>query len=93
MFYLDVKCAFLNGPLEETVFVIQPPGFEVKGKEHMVYKFHKAIYGLKQAPRAFNKIIYQILIHLCFERCKVEYGMFVLNLSDIDITIKESHIR
>ncbi|PNY02360.1 copia-type polyprotein [Trifolium pratense] len=44
MYHLDAKSAFLNGPLEEEVFVSQPPGFEIKGKENMVYKLHKALY-------------------------------------------------
>ncbi|GAU11497.1 hypothetical protein TSUD_344870 [Trifolium subterraneum] len=51
MYHMDVKSAFLNGPLEELVFVTQPPGFVNKEKENMVYRLKKALYGLKQAPR------------------------------------------
>ena len=49
LYHLDVKLAFLNGPLEVLVFVSQPPSFEIAGKENKVYKLHKALYGLKQA--------------------------------------------
>jgi hypothetical protein len=58
LYHLDVKSAFLNGPLEELLSVSQPPGFEIVGRENMVYKLHKALYGLKQDPRAWNKRIY-----------------------------------
>ena len=44
---LDVKSAFLNGELAEMVFVMQPPGFAVKGAEHRVLRLHKALYGLR----------------------------------------------
>jgi hypothetical protein len=75
--HLDVKSAFLDGPLEEDVYVTKPPGFEVKRKEHMVYKLHKALYGLKQAPRAWNKRIGQFLLQIGFKKCKAEYGIYV----------------
>lgn len=52
MYHMDVKSAFLNGPLDEEVFVDQPEGFAVKGQESKVYRLNKALYGLKQAPRA-----------------------------------------
>lgn len=47
---MDVKSAFLNGPLEEEVFVSQPLGFIKKGQEMKVYKLNKALYGLRKAP-------------------------------------------
>jgi len=52
--HMDVKSAFLNGDLKEEVYVKQPPGFTVAGKEKMVYRLRKALYGLRQAPRAWN---------------------------------------
>ena len=48
--HLDVKSAFLNDELVETVFVRQPLGFAIKGEEHRVLRLRKALYGLRQAP-------------------------------------------
>lgn len=74
---LDVKSAFLNGPLKEEVYVRQPPGFEKKGEEHKVYRLNKALYGLRQAPRAWNDHINALLLKLGFVKSSVEYGMYV----------------
>ena len=52
---LDVKAAFLNGELEEEIFMRQPPGFAEKGKEDYVYRLKKSIYSLKQSGRVWNR--------------------------------------
>ena len=48
---MDVKTAFLNGDLQEEIYMEQPEGFVVPGKVNKVCKFIKSLYGLKQAPK------------------------------------------
>ena len=50
---MDVKSAFLNGYINELVYVEQPPSFEDEKKSNHVYKLKKALHGLKQAPGAW----------------------------------------
>ena len=49
---MDVNTTFLNGVIEEEVYIEQPPGFEVEYRRIHICKLKKAMYGLKQAPRA-----------------------------------------
>lgn len=51
--HMHVKSAFLNGYLDEEVYMQQPQGFQVQGKEKHVYKLKKDLYGLTQAPRTW----------------------------------------
>nr|GEV77350.1 retrovirus-related Pol polyprotein from transposon TNT 1-94 [Tanacetum cinerariifolium] len=53
IYHMDVKTAFLNGPLKEEVYVAQPDGFVDPDHPEKVYRLRKALYGLKQAPRAW----------------------------------------
>ena len=77
LMHLDVKYAFLNGPLQEEVYVSQPPGLEKKNQEGMVFKLHKALYGLKQAPRAWNLKIDSFFKEQGFQKYEMEYGVSV----------------
>lgn len=87
MFQLDVKSTFLNGPLEEEVYVTQPPGYEIRGREDKVYKLKKALYGLKQTPRAWNKRINSFLLQQGFVKYSVEYGVYVRVKNSVKILL------
>ncbi|GJW45893.1 retrovirus-related pol polyprotein from transposon TNT 1-94 [Tanacetum coccineum] len=62
LFQMDVKSAFLNGFINEEVYVAQPPGFIDFEKPNHVYKLKKALYGLKQAPKAWYDRLKAFLI-------------------------------
>ncbi|XP_074318888.1 uncharacterized protein LOC141655722 [Silene latifolia] len=72
LFQMDVKTAFLNGYLQEEVYVEQPPGFLDSNFPNHVYKLDKALYGLKQAPRSWYDRLSKFLIENGFQRGSVD---------------------
>lgn len=61
---LDFKTAFLNGTLEETIYMEQPPGFMDPGYPDWVCELLRSLYILKQLPRQWNKALHIDLLHL-----------------------------
>jgi hypothetical protein len=68
LYQMDVKSAFLNGVIQEEVYVWQPPGFESPKYPDRVYKLSKALYGLKQAPRAWYTRLKTFLLEYGYVR-------------------------
>ncbi|GJS17954.1 retrovirus-related pol polyprotein from transposon TNT 1-94 [Tanacetum coccineum] len=76
LFQMDVKSAFLNGFINEEVYVAQPPGFiDFKKLDH-VYKLKKALYGLKQAPKAWYDRLKAFLIKHEYKMGMVDNTLF-----------------
>jgi len=72
---MDIKSVFLNGDLKE-VYVHQPPGFAIPGKEVKVLRLRKALYGLRQAPRAWNAKLDSTLKGMGFEQNPHEAAIY-----------------
>jgi hypothetical protein len=79
---MDVKSAFLNGLLDEEIYIEQPKGFAVLGQEHKVCLLKKAIYSLKQALCMWNLLFHTVLIGLGFTRTRSDAGVYVYHLLD-----------
>jgi hypothetical protein len=73
---MDVKTSFLNGEIEEEVYIEKPYGFVIHGKESHVCRLKKALYGLKQAPRASYARIDGYLMNLGFSKTVVDANMY-----------------
>src|SRR6187551_1740660 len=88
---MDVKSAFLNGVIEEEVYVRQPSGFESERYPHRVYKLHRALYGLKQAPRAWYGRLRGFLLSKGFVMGTVDKTLFLLRAGS-DILIVQIYV-
>ncbi|KAG7528122.1 GAG-pre-integrase domain [Arabidopsis thaliana x Arabidopsis arenosa] len=78
LWQMDVKNAFLQGELEEEVYMRPPPGLEDKEAPGKVLKLNKAIYGLKQSPRAWYHKLSTTLLGRGFKRSEADHTLFTL---------------
>lgn len=77
LYQQDVKLAFLNGYLQEEIYVERPEGFLVKGQEEKVYRLRKALFGLKKAPKAWYSRVDDYLQSLGFVKSPSEATLCV----------------
>ena len=83
---MDVVTAFLNGTLEEEIYMEQPPGYIMKGKENLVCELKRSLYGLKQSSRCWNTVFKQYLESINFKQCTADPCIFVSSRGP-DLTI------
>jgi hypothetical protein len=73
---MDIKSAFLNGLLDEEIYMEQPQGFVNLDHPHKVCLLKKAIYGLKQALHTWNQQFHGVLLNLGFTRMCLDAGVY-----------------
>ena len=74
---MNVKIVFLNGELEEEVYIEKPEGFLLSNKEDYICKLKKALYGLKQAPRAWYARLDRYLHQQGFKKGSADSNLYV----------------
>nr|GEX01432.1 hypothetical protein [Tanacetum cinerariifolium] len=88
---MDVKSAFINGKIEEEVYVCQPLGFEDPKFPNRVYKVEKALYGLHQALRAWYETLSTYLLDNGFHRGQIDKTLFIKRVKG-DILLVQVYI-
>jgi hypothetical protein len=91
LYQMDVKSDFLNGVIQEEVYVSQPPGFESLKYSDRVYKLSKALYGVKQASRAWYARLKTFLLEHGYVIESVGKTVFTLN-HDTDFLLVQIYV-
>jgi hypothetical protein len=81
---VDISHAYLNGTLEEEIYMQQPEGFEVGEPDH-VCKLRKSLYGLKQAGRVWNQTLNSVFSSMGFKRVQSDHGLYIYLRDDLRI--------
>ena len=85
---MDVKSYFLNGDLEEEVYIKKPEGFQLSDNENCVCKMQKALYGLKQEPRAWYSILDKYLQQQGFKKGNADNNLYIKVTQDSILLIE-----
>ncbi|GJR84260.1 retrovirus-related pol polyprotein from transposon TNT 1-94 [Tanacetum coccineum] len=91
IYQMDVKMAFLNGPLKEEVYVAQPDGFVDPDHPEKVYRLRKALYGLKQALRAWYDELSNFLMSKGFTKGTIDPTLFTIRYGE-DILLVQIYV-
>jgi hypothetical protein len=89
---MDVKIAFLNGYINEEIYVEKPPSFEDDKKPNYVHKLKKALYGLKQAPRTWYERLRDFLLSKGFKVRKVDITLFTKKIGQ-DLFVLQIYVN
>ena len=82
---MDVQTAFLNGKLDEEIYMQQPEGYVKPGEEHLACKLEKSLYGLKQSSRCWNKAIKESVEKLGFTQASADPCVFIRKADTLTI--------
>ncbi|GJZ18983.1 retrovirus-related pol polyprotein from transposon TNT 1-94 [Tanacetum coccineum] len=91
IYQIDVKMAFLNGPLKEEVYVNQPDGFVYPDHLEKVYRLRKSLYGLKQAPRAWYDELSTFLMSKGFTKGTINPTLLTIRYGE-DILLVQIYV-
>ena len=103
LYQLDVKNTFLNGDLQEEIYMEEPPGFVAQGESSgLVLRLRKSLYGLKQTPRAWFGKFSNVVQQFGMTRCEADHSVFyrhssagcvylIVYVDDIVLTSNDNH--
>jgi hypothetical protein len=77
VYQMDIKSSFLNGELEEEVYIEQPKGFQLSENADYVCKLKKVLYSLKQAPRAWYSRLDKYLQQAGFRKGSADNNLYI----------------
>ena len=89
MYHIDVKTAYLNAPIDHTIYVSQPKGFEQfdENGNKLVLKLNRSLYGLKQSGRLWNMLLHDFLISMGFTQSISDYCVYVINQNESKVIL------